>query len=62
LRLPSSEDGLELGLNLHFWRLSRGVLHHQTQLGHDFDDVAGLQDEVALVAGGAVGRLKEDRG
>ncbi len=43
--------GLELGGNVDLRRPPRGVLHHQKELGDDLDDVAGLQDEVALPSG-----------
>ncbi len=43
-----AEVGLELCGDVDRGRAAGGVLHHQEELGDDLDDVARLQDEVAL--------------
>ena len=40
--------GLELSADVDRWGLPSGVLHHEEQLRHDLDDVAGLEDKVTL--------------
>ena len=43
-----AEVGVKLRGDVDCWRLAGGVLHHEEQLGHDLDDVPGLEHEVAL--------------
>lgn len=43
-----AEVGLDLGADVDVGRLARGVLDDEEELGDDLDDVAGLEDEVAL--------------
>ena len=43
-----AEVGVELRGDVDGWRLAGGVLHHEEELGHDLDDVPGLEHEVAL--------------
>ena len=40
--------GIELGVDVHAGGFPGGVLHHEEELGHDLDDVPGLEHEVAL--------------
>ena len=44
----SAKVGVKLGVDVDTGGLPRGVLHHQEELGHDLNDVAGLEDEVPL--------------
>ena len=52
LELKSNRVGpkicIELSVNIDGRRLPGGVLDHQEELGDNLDDVAGLEDEVAL--------------
>ena len=41
-----AEVGVELRGDVDGGRLAGGVLHHEEELGHDLDDVPGLEDEV----------------
>ena len=43
-----SKVGIELSADIDSRRFARGVLHHEEQLGHDLDDVAGLKDKISL--------------
>ena len=47
----AAEVGLELCGDVDVGRLPGGVLDDEEQLGDDLDDVAGLEDKVALPAG-----------
>ena len=42
------EVGLELCADVDVRRLPRRVLHDQEQLGHDLEDVSGLEDEITF--------------
>ena len=44
----SSKVGIELSADIDSRRFARGVLHHEEQLGHDLDHVAGLKDKISL--------------
>ena len=39
---------VKLGVDVDAGRFPGGILHHQEQLRHDLDHVAGLEDKVAL--------------
>ena len=43
-----SKVGIKLSADIDSRRFARGVLHHEEQLGHDLDDVAGLKDKISL--------------
>ena len=43
-----AEVGVELGVDVDGGWLAGGVLHDQEELGHDLDDVPGLEDKVPL--------------
>ena len=43
-----AEVGVELGVDVDGGWLAGGVLHHEEELGHDLDDVPGLEDKVPL--------------
>ena len=50
-----SEVCIELSADVDCWWLASGILHHQEQLGHYLNDVAGLEHEVSL-PGNSLGR------
>ncbi len=58
--IVSAKVGIEPGGNVDGRRLARGVLHHEEQLRHDLDDVAGLEDKVALALDGLGGQAAGD--
>jgi len=43
-----AEVGVELGVDVDGGWLAGGVLHDEEELGHDLDDVPGLEDKVPL--------------
>jgi hypothetical protein len=58
--IVSAKVGIEPGGNVDGGRLAGGVLHHEEQLRHDLDDVAGLEDKVALALDGLGGQAAGD--
>ncbi len=56
----SAKVGIEPRGNVDGGRLAGGVLHHEEQLCHDLDDVAGLEDKVALALDGLGGQAAGD--
>jgi hypothetical protein len=58
--IMSAKVGIEPRSNVDGGRLARGILHHEEQLGHDLDDVAGLEDKVALALDGLGGQTAGD--
>ena len=57
-----AEVCLELCADVDGGGLPRAVLHHEEQLGHDLDDVAGLEDEVPLAPHRLGGQAVRDVG
>ncbi len=60
--IVSAKVGIEPRSNVDGGRLAGGVLHHEEQLRHDLDDVAGLEDKVALALDGLGGEAAGDVG
>ncbi|MFN9905124.1 MAG: hypothetical protein ACK56F_03225, partial [bacterium] len=60
--IVSAKVGVEPSCNVDGGRLAGGILHHEEQLGHDLDDVAGLEDKVALALDGLGGQAAGDVG
>ena len=58
--IVSAKVGVEPGGNVDGGRLAGGILHHEEQLRHDLDDVAGLEDKVALALDGLGGQAAGD--
>ena len=52
----AAEVGLEVRGHVDVGRLAGGVLDDQKQLGHDLDDVAGLEDKITLATLHPLGR------
>jgi hypothetical protein len=58
--IVSAKVGVEPRSNVDGGRLAGGILHHEEQLRHDLDDVAGLEDKVALALDGLGGQAAGD--
>ena len=52
LKIESHTTGAKIGLkfrgDVYMWGFARGILNHQKQFGHYFNDMSGLKNKVAF--------------